>query len=110
MCWSKRQAGRLAVVALFILTALAGDIVAADRRVKVHNQTGSTMIRLHASNAGTDSWQEDILGDNMIDSGFYWRINFDDGTGYCIFDFKGVFTDGERYKYGVNVCQITDFY
>jgi len=37
-------------------------------------------------------------------------INIDDGTGYCVFDFKAVFDDGEELeKYGNNVCELSEF-
>jgi hypothetical protein len=36
------------------------------------------------------------------------RVNIDDGTGACLFDFKAVFADGRTIEQRrVNVCQIT---
>jgi hypothetical protein len=37
-------------------------------------------------------------------------INIDDGTGYCVFDFRAVFEDGEVLeKFGNNVCELAEF-
>jgi hypothetical protein len=37
-------------------------------------------------------------------------INFDDGTGYCKFDFKAEFSDGDEVvKHGIDVCEISSF-
>jgi hypothetical protein len=37
-------------------------------------------------------------------------INFDDGTGYCKFDFKAEFSDGDEVvKNGIDVCEISSF-
>lgn len=37
-------------------------------------------------------------------------LNFDNAKGYCLFDFKAVFEDGDVLERGgVNVCEITDF-
>ena len=78
---------------------------AADRHVTIINNTGQTISRFYGSNAGTDSWEEDILGSSVLPPGDSTRINFDDGTGYCTFDFKAVLSDGTPIiETGVNVC------
>ncbi len=77
----------------------------ADRRVTINNNTGFTIMRFYGSNAGTTSWEEDILGSDVLPSGSSTTINFDDGTGYCTFDFKAEFADGSSsVESGVNVC------
>ena len=77
----------------------------ADRHVTIVNNTGATITRFYGSNAGTSSWQEDILGADVLAPGAQVSINFDDGTGYCTFDFKAVFADGSStVQTGVDVC------
>ena len=62
-------------------------------------------MRFYGSNAGSSSWEEDILGSDVLASGSSTTINFDDGTGYCTFDFKAEFADGSSsVESGVNVC------
>ena len=81
-----------------------------DRRVRIINATGVTMTHFYASNSGENDWQEDILGQDVLASGSSVRINIDDGSGACIYDFKARFSDGdvlERYR--INVCQITEY-
>jgi hypothetical protein len=78
---------------------------AADRHVRLYNDTPRTIVRFHASNIGTNSWQEDILGADVLDPGDSALINLDDGTGYCVFDFKTVFDNGTSLvRRRVNVC------
>src|SRR5436305_14550009 len=104
---------KLALVALacMILPAGQGMALAADRHVHIHNNTSLDIYEFHASNVGTSSYEEDILGDNVIASGDTWNINIDDGSGYCKFDFKAVFEDGSSAtKDNVNVCKVSDFY
>ena len=68
------------------------------------------MIEFYASNTGTNAWEEDILGVDVLESGEDVVVTVDDGTGACMFDFKATFSDGaEATKGGVNVCEITDF-
>ncbi len=66
---------------------------AADRRIKIVNDVNHAMVRFHASRASTDSWEEDFLGSSTLGSGEAVRINFDDGSGACLHDFRVVFSD-----------------
>ena len=82
-----------------------------DRRVRIHNQTGWTMVRFYASRASTSSWEEDILGSRVMRNGQSWRINIDDGTRSCVYDFRAEFSNGQvLQRFGVNVCRITDYH
>lgn len=78
-----------------------------DRNVLIVNQTGRTIYRFYGSNVGTSSWEEDILGSDVLPSGSSVRINFDDGSGYCNFDFKIEFQDGSYItESNINVCTV----
>jgi len=82
-----------------------------NRRVTIHNQTGWTMLRFYASDARANSWEEDILGSDTLDSGRNWTVNIDDGSGACVYDFRAEFTNGQVLeRRGINVCQIADYY
>jgi len=82
-----------------------------NRRVRVHNSTGWTMMYFYASDVGTSDWEEDILGDDVLSSGSSIMMTIDDGTGACRFDFKAVFTNGqELIRNDINVCEIADYY
>ncbi len=83
----------------------SGSSDSADRHVTIFNNTGQTISRFYGSNAGSNSWEEDILGSDVLPSGASTTINFDDGTGYCTFDFKAVLSDGTPViETGVDVC------
>lgn len=103
---------RLAIGGLSAFLALATALPAAalDRRVTLINNTGFTIVEFYGSNTGADSWQEDILGADVLPSGSSVVINFDDATGYCMFDFRAVFEDGDVLERGdVNICEIATF-
>lgn len=77
----------------------------ADRHVTIVNNTNSSIREFYGSNAGTETWQEDILGSDVLPPGSSVSINFDDGSGYCTFDFKAVFNDGTSLvDRNVDVC------
>ena len=99
-----------AFVGAFFVFASFATADAADRRVRIINETSFDIVRFYGSNVGTDSWEEDILGRDILRAGRSVTINFDDGSGYCIFDFKAVFDDGDEVvKERVNVCKIGSF-
>lgn len=89
---------------------IAGPALAEDRRVVIVNATSYSIEEFYASNVGTDDWEEDILGQDILLPGQQVTINIDDGTGHCRYDFKAVFDDGdEARKDAVNVCEIGTF-
>ena len=94
--------------AIFLLsTVIATPASALDRVVKIVNKTSFTIMEFYGSNTGSDSWEEDILGLDVISSNSLTTIDFDDGSGYCMFDFKAVFDDGDvLIKKKVNVCEV----
>ena len=95
-------------VTLIFLTSL--QAAAENRWVTINNNTGYDIVRFYGSQRDAKTWQEDILGKRILPSGSSININFDDGTGYCIFDFKAVFEDDDvLIRKGVNVCEISDF-
>ena len=107
-----RTINRVLGVTLLALTFGAGVSAQAeeDRRVRIINETKHTMMRFYASNVGQTSWEEDILGQSTLAPGSSVVINIDDGSGYCLYDFKGVFDDGEEViQNRIDVCKIESF-
>lgn len=98
------------IVTAIVVFAMAVPASALDRRVRIVNNTGYTMVQFYGSYRDTDSWEEDILGSSVLQSGSSVVVNFNDGTGYCIFDFKAVFSDGDEVTaFGKNVCELATF-
>ena len=82
-----------------------------NRRVRIHNNTGWTMLRFYASDSRVTDWEEDMLGRGTLAAGNSIMMNIDDGSGACLYDFKAEFTNGQVLtRYNVNVCQIADYY
>jgi hypothetical protein len=95
----------LAVFAIGVTSAQA-----LDRRVQIVNESSYTMREFYASNTGSKSWEEDILGREVLPSGGTVTINIDDGSGYCKYDFKAVFeNDAEATSTDNNVCELSVF-
>lgn len=99
-----------AVVAVAGFIDFTSPAMAQDRRVEVVNQSGRTMREFYASNINRSSWEEDILGRNVLPSGRSIVINIDDGSGACRFDFLAVLEGGRRVEQrDFNVCRGSRF-
>jgi hypothetical protein len=95
----------LAVAAL--VAALSAPAAALDRRVRIVNDTRYDIVEFYGSHVDAKTWEEDILGNDILAAGSSAMINFDDGTGYCMFDFRAVFEDGDvLIRENINVCEI----
>ncbi|MBI1417703.1 MAG: hypothetical protein GC146_10820 [Limimaricola sp.] len=88
-------------------TTTTTTYAAVDRHVRIVNHTNRTIYRFYGSNVGTNSWEEDILGQDVLLPGQSVNINFNDGSRYCNFDFKIVFADGSSaVESNINVCRV----
>ena len=98
----------VAVAAAGLLLPGAAD--ALDRRVTIINDTSYDIVEFYGSQRDAATWEENILGGDILSAGSQLSINFDDGTGYCIFDFRAVFSDGDvLVREGINVCEIGSY-
>jgi hypothetical protein len=102
-----RHSVRNVLLGLAAAAVLATSASAEDRHVKIINETNATIVHFYGSNAGSNSWEEDILGQDILKPGQSVNINFDDGSGYCLFDFKAEFSDGDTLiRKGIDVCKV----
>ncbi len=108
---STRLKAGLALALMVATTAFTPGMASAeDRRVKIINETRHIIVRFYASNVNATSWEEDILGQDVLKPGQSVVINIDDGSGYCLFDFKAVFDDGDSLvRQRVDVCKISSY-
>lgn len=102
---------RRSALAIFAVSLLTMPVEAVDRRVRIHNETGLTMVKFYSTNSGATKWGSDVLGNSVLEPGGSIRLNFDNNEGYCNFDFRAVFEDGtDAQRGGINVCEIADYY
>ena len=94
---------KLRVAALAVLlVGVNAAAVAADYYVEITNRTGYTIMYMYVSPAKSDSWEEDVLGDDVLPSGKTQRVNL---TGYKspMFDIRLVDEDGKYTFWNVDV-------
>jgi hypothetical protein len=104
------RAGFAAAVLTAVSLLSATQASAEDRRVRIINETRHAIVKFYASSVASTGWEEDILGRDVLRPSQSVVINVDDGSGYCLYDFKAVFDDGdELVKSRVDVCKIESY-
>ena len=92
----------LAVASVVPVSAFAGK---GDLVFKMKNKTSAVLTEFYASPPGTEDWEEDILGQDVLEPGESVRITIGDQRQDCRYDLKGVFEDGEEVEQRkVNLC------
>lgn len=98
---------RFLILALAFVSMMFSAALAQNRVVTIINDTGVTMTHFYATNRDQRNWGRDWFGNAVLPSGNSVNLNIDDGTGYCIYDFRALFADGDEVtRYGFNVCEL----
>ncbi len=90
---------RKTLFAFAVLTCLAaGKAVATDYYVDIANQTGYTIMYMYVSPGDAKSWEEDVLGADVLRNGVTQRVTL---TNYNspVFDIRLVDEDGDTYTF-----------
>ncbi len=78
-----------------------------NRNVTIRNRTGQTITYLYWSNTAASNWGSDQLGSGVLGAGQDWRVEVDDGSGACTFDFKARLSSGrEIERRDIDVCAV----
>ncbi|MCS2609638.1 hypothetical protein LLY24_09955 [Halomonas sp. wenzhen-202101] len=88
-----------------LLACTSPLLMAADYYVDVTNRTGYTIFYLYVSPGSAKTWEEDVLGSDVIMNGDTTRVTL---TGYTnpYFDIQAVDEDGDSYTFwNVNVAE-----
>ena len=98
---------KILLAALPLLTIVLGTAVYAGAQdFKAVNQTGKPIHHIYVSEASKSSWEEDVLGNDVLAPGQSVNITFGNHEA-CSWDFKAVDANGKEYfLYGANLCQL----
>ena len=82
-----------------------------NRRVRIHNQTGATVVRLQAADVRTGQFGRDLLGGTPMATGASVPVTLDDGAGGCLYDLRAELAGGQvLVRENINACRIADYY
>lgn len=71
---------------------------ARDYYVDITNRTGYTIMYMYVSPEHSSSWEEDVLGSEVLRDGARRRVNLN-GYRSPVFDIKLVDSDGDSYTF-----------
>jgi hypothetical protein len=100
---------------VFALAALAGLCGAAhaghfSRGIDLVNRSHATVSSFFVSDAGSERWDEDLLGRRGLQPNHFVQLDLPDPGGVCRFDFKTVFVDGTSViRRNVDVCELRTY-
>jgi hypothetical protein len=71
------------------------------------NRTGYEISEVYVSPAKADNWEEDVMGDRVLEDQTSVPISFEGGKG-CVYDLKVVFSDGDDAHWtNFDLCTIS---
>jgi len=100
----------LGILMLATMVVASTSAALADLRdFTLANNSGVTITHVYVSSADTASWEEDVLGYDVLLPGDSVDITFSDfGPSVCSYDIKVLAAGGrEGYLYGVDLCATT---
>lgn len=69
------------------------------------NGTGETIMEFYASPPSSQEWEEDILGEDVLEPGESVEITIDDWREDCHYDFLAVFEDETELMHeNISIC------
>ncbi|RUR37873.1 hypothetical protein [Vreelandella populi] len=82
----------------WVLLCMSTVVSAADYYVDITNRTGYTLYYMYVSPANSKSWEEDVLGEDVLVNGDTQRVTL---TGYTnpYFDIRLVDEDDDSYTF-----------
>jgi len=109
-CWSRRL-WSLPLAALLLAAALvvtSRTAFADPRDFTLINGSNVTIVQVYVSASNRSSWEEDVLGRDVLPPGRSVNIRFapnDADAGQCFYDIRVVTRDGrEGTMFEVNLC------
>ena len=92
-----------------VLAFAAAPALAGDQDFTLHNKTGYTIDRVYVSAAKANDWEEDVMGDDVLEDDNSVAIKFASSENACMFDMKVVYDDKEEAVWsGLNLCEISE--
>ncbi|MCX6557862.1 MAG: hypothetical protein NTW95_10600 [Candidatus Aminicenantes bacterium] len=94
-----------ALSALSLLLVLSLPVYSADQDFTLVNATGVTIDEVYVSPVSAKDWQEDVLGEDVLEDGEKVDISFSRDEEVCAWDIMVKDTEGtEIYWRNIDLC------
>lgn len=85
-----------AVIIIAVALVALGMAAAADQEIEIVNDTGFTIWYLYISPVTSEDWEEDVLGDDILDTGSSVTVTLE-GYDTSVFDIMMEDDEGDTY-------------
>jgi hypothetical protein len=100
-------AGALAGLSFLAVTGLAQ---AQDLAFTLSNASSQAVINFYTSPADVGDWEEDVLGQGVLDAGSSGNVTIADGRTQCVYDLRFVMESGQELEdYGIDLCELGEY-
>lgn len=96
-------------IALLTSVLISSPATAEDLEFVLINSSEYTLVEFYTSPADVGSWEEDVLGNDVLGSGYSLNITVADGRTQCIYDMLMIFEDGDRLEDQVDLCEMGSY-
>ena len=93
-----------AAMILVSSAAFADDLV-----FNFDNQSSYSIVELYTSPSDVGDWEEDILGQDILEAGESARMTIADGRRACEYDLRIVFEDGDVVEDTTDLCETESY-
>lgn len=93
------------VAAAAVTAAMAIPAYAQSYQIRFQNNSGVTLMYLYASDTNNSSWEQDLLGQNVLRPGQYLDLTIHNVSN-CMYDVLFQFENGAELQDVVNICQV----
>ena len=105
----KKLVAAAALGALVTATVGVSGASAGAQDFTLHNSTGYDIAHVYVSVVSTNSWEEDIMGRDLLAKEDSVKIHFAPSEDHCHYDLKVTYTDGETAAWGnINLCTVNN--
>jgi hypothetical protein len=100
-----------AVAALFVLAAaMPRAVLAEDLVITLYNDSSYDIMAFYTSPSDVESWEEDVLGVDVLLSGESLDVDIADGRDQCVYDMRFELSSGDIFEdRGIDLCQTESY-
>lgn len=101
---------KLPLAALIASVLMATSAVAEDLEFLIINETSADLVEFNVSPASSNSWEGDLLEGGYLASDYEADVLIADGLSTCVYDIRGVFSDGGTVEdFGLDLCELGEY-
>jgi hypothetical protein len=96
------------LVASACLLGLLAAPASAEEVLKINNRTGYTISEIYIAPNSSDNWEEDVMGDQTLETDTSLNEDFSRSADTCKWDLKAVYDDKtSAVWHNIDLCKIS---